>query len=78
MADNRPDVWRRRGRRRLAHRAAQRPPHDLGLALGEHAYPFEHFLLRLPDRLHIAHLDANQIGKKTKAAVDGLRRVNHD
>src|SRR6266851_6668405 len=77
MADDRPDV-RGRHRRGLAHRTAQRPLDDLGLALGEHTHPFEHFLLRLLDRLHIAHLDTHQIGKKTKAAADGLRSVNHD
>ena len=70
MADDRPDVWGRRGRG-LARRAAQGPLDDLGLALGEHAHPFEHFLLRLLDRLHVAHLNADQIANKTKAAVDG-------
>src|SRR3984893_1402127 len=77
MADDRPDVRGRRGRG-LAHGAAQGPLDDLGLALGEHTHPFEHFLLRLPDCLHIAHLDADQIGKKTKAAIGGLRSVYHD
>src|SRR6266478_6632287 len=76
MSDDRPDVRGRRGRG-LAHRAAQRPLDDLGLALGEHADPFEHFLLRLPDGLHIAHLNADQIGEKTKSAVDGQRRLKH-
>jgi hypothetical protein len=70
MADDRPDVRRRHGCG-PADRAAHYPFNDLGLALGQDADPFEHFLLRLPDRLHIAHLDADQIAKKTKAAVDG-------